>query len=96
MAECRLSPQAQRDLEGIFDHTVGQWGLDQALRYADQIEAACSDLAEAPLRSLDCTTIRPGYRRRAVGRHILYFRVTDYGIAVIRILHERMDAHRHI
>jgi len=27
---------------------------------------------------------------------MVYFRMTDYGIAVIRVLHERMDAPRHL
>jgi plasmid stabilization system protein ParE len=48
MVEYRLSPRAQRDLDGVFDYTVTHWGLPQAMRYTDLIEAACTDLAEAP------------------------------------------------
>jgi toxin ParE1/3/4 len=96
MAEFRLSPKAQGDLDGIFDYTVSRWGLDQALRYADRIEAACASLAEAPLQSQDCSLIRSGYRRRNVEQHVVYFRQTSYGIAVIRILQQRMDALRHL
>ncbi|GLK45027.1 MULTISPECIES: type II toxin-antitoxin system RelE/ParE family toxin [Novosphingobium] len=96
MAEFRLSPRAQRDLEAIFDHTAAEWGVPQAVAYVDQIEQACTDLANAPLQSSDCSHIRAGYRRRALGRHVLYFRPTDYGVAVMRILHDRMDAPRHI
>ena len=96
MAEYRLSPKAQRDLDGIFDYTVAQWDLPQALRYTDLIEAACSGLAETPLQSQNCATIRPSYRRRNVEQHVIYFRQTSYGIAVIRILHQRMDAARHL
>jgi toxin ParE1/3/4 len=43
-----------------------------------------------------CDHIRPSYRRRSVERHMIYFRITDYGIAIIRILHDRMDAPRHL
>lgn len=96
MAEYRLSPKAQRDLEAIFDYTVEQWGLPQALRYTDLIEATCTKLAEAPLRSQDCSIIRSRYRRRNVEQHAIYFRRTSYGVAVIRILHQRMDAARHL
>jgi toxin ParE1/3/4 len=96
MVEYRLSPKAQRDLDGIFDYTVKQWGLPQALRYTDLIEAACATLAEAPLQSQDCAAIRPGYRRRGVEQHVIYFRQTSYGIAIIRILHQRMDQARHL
>ena len=66
MAEYRLSPAAERDLEDIWTYTVEHWGADQA------------------------------DRRRCVERHMIYFRITDYGIAVIRILHDRMDAPRHL
>ena len=30
------------------------------------------------------------------GRHAIYFRITAYGIAVVRVLHDRMDAQRHL
>lgn len=96
MAEYRLSPAAQRDLDGVFDYTLAQWGLPQALRYTDLLEAACSDLARAPQQAQGCADIRPGYRRRSIEQHVIYFRPTHYGIAVIRILHQRMDAARHL
>ena len=96
MAEYRLSPRAQRDLDGVFDHSVAQWGLAQAMRYTDLIEAACIALADAPQRAQGCAHIRPGYRRHSVEQHVVYFKPTSYGIAVIRILHERMDAARHL
>lgn len=54
MAEYRLSPRAQRDLDGVFDYTVAHWGLPQAMLYTDLIEAACADLAEAPQRAQGC------------------------------------------
>ncbi len=96
MAEYRLSPAAQRDLDGVFDYTVAEWGLAQALRYTDLIEAACADLAEAPQGAPGCDGIRRGYRRRSVEQHVIYFRVTSYGIVVVRILHQRIDAGRHL
>jgi toxin ParE1/3/4 len=45
VAEHCLSPAARGDLEDIFDYTVQQWGLDQALRYTQLIERACAALA---------------------------------------------------
>ncbi|WP_310476437.1 type II toxin-antitoxin system RelE/ParE family toxin [Sandarakinorhabdus sp.] len=96
MAEVRLSPRAQNDLEGLFDDTVARWGLAQAMRYTDLIEAACTALAAAPYQAPACDHISPGYRRRAVEQHMIYFRVLDDGIAVIRILHQRMDAPRQL
>lgn len=96
VAEFRLSPAAQSDMDGIFDYTVRQWGMEQAVRYTQAVENACTALAKAPVQAPDCSHIRPGYRRGTVGRHFIYFRVEDYSIAVIRILHRRMDMPRHL
>lgn len=96
MPSYRLSPAAQADLEGIFDYTVYRWGLDRAVRYTQSIEAACSAIAANPGSTEDCDYIRAGYRRASAGRHTIYFRVDGGGVSVIRILHQRMDAPRHL
>ena len=96
VAEYRLTPAAERDLETIWTHTWQQWGVEQANRYIDILTAAFAELAQSPKIAPACDHVRPGYRRRNVERHMLYFRITPYGIAVVRILHDRMDAPRHL
>ncbi|MEW5787286.1 MAG: type II toxin-antitoxin system RelE/ParE family toxin [Pseudomonadota bacterium] len=96
MPEYRLTPAAQRDLEGIWQYTRDQWGAEQAHRYADKLIAAFAELAETPKAAPACDHIRSGYRRRSVEHHVIYFRITAYGIAVVRILHTRMDAPRYL
>lgn len=96
MAEYRLSPSAQRDLADIWHYTNTKWGKDQANRYTLMLKAMCGALAAAPHQGVDCTFIKPGYRRRNTEHHVIYFRRTTYGIAIIRILHQRMDAKLHM
>lgn len=96
MPEYRLSPAAEIDLEDIWKYTVEHWGAAQADRYTDLLIAAFAELAHSPKIAPACDHIRPGYRRRIVERHVIYFRITDYGIAITRILHDRMDAPRHL
>jgi toxin ParE1/3/4 len=96
MAEYRLTPAALRDLETIWTQTRQQWGVEQANRYIDILTAAFAELAQSPKIAPACDPIRPSYRRRSVERHMIYFRITTYGIAVVRILHDRMDAPRHL
>lgn len=96
MAEYRLSPAAESDMEGIWRYTRKQWGIEQAHRYTDTLTAAFQELADTPKTAPACDHIRAGYRRRGVERHIIYFRITGYGIAVVRVLHDRMDAARHL
>ncbi|UUZ49169.1 type II toxin-antitoxin system RelE/ParE family toxin [Massilia sp. B-10] len=96
MAEYRLAPAAQRDLEKIWKYSVQHWSASTADQYLERLTAAFADLLQHPMAAMACDDIRPGYRRRRIERHIIYFRVTDYGIAIIRVLHERMDPARRL
>jgi toxin ParE1/3/4 len=96
MAEYRLTPAAEHDLEAIWAYTAQRWGVPQASDYLDSMTAAFAALARAPETAPACEQIRPGYRRRKVEQHMIYFRITHYGIAIVRILHDRMDAARHL
>ena len=97
MREFRLTPAAERDLEDIWEYTAVTWSLAQAERYTDMLLETCQELADDPvsLRSTPCDHIRRGYRRCQMERHFVYFRPTEYGAAIVRILHDRMDAPRH-
>ncbi|MHB1655765.1 MAG: type II toxin-antitoxin system RelE/ParE family toxin [Burkholderiales bacterium] len=92
MAEYRLTPATEYDLETVWTHTAQQWGVGQVNRYTDILTATFTELAQAPKSAPACDQIRPGYRRRSVERHMIYFRITAYGIVIVRILHDRMDA----
>ena len=96
MAEYRLSPAAEQDLENIWHYTNQQWGIEQAHRYIDTITVAFESLANAPQTAPSCDHIRAGYRRQYIEQHVIYFQVTAYGIAIVRVLHGRMDAVRHL
>lgn len=48
MAEYRLTPAAERDLEAIWTHTLRQWGAEQANRYTDILTAAFAELVSHP------------------------------------------------
>ena len=95
MRELRLSPAAAADLDAIWDYTAEHWSADQADRYTDDIRDACHALA-AGRKTGRATDVRPGYLTYTLRAHIIYFRDRDNGIEVIRILHQRMDADRHL
>ena len=73
-----------------------RWGSDQAVRYIREIEATSAGIAEGRVPSRSAESIREGYRKAACGAHMIYFREDTDGISVIRILHQRMDADRHL
>lgn len=63
MAEYRLTPAAERDLEAIWVHTVREWGVEQPVRYIDLLTMAFARLAASPRTASACDHIRSGYRR---------------------------------
>lgn len=96
MTQIRLTPAAQRDLSSIWDFTEERWDLRQAKAYLSEIRAAIERIAEDPQRGRACSEIREGYRRYAIGSHLIFFIERPGGVDVIRILHQRMDPTRHL
>ncbi|MGN7613177.1 type II toxin-antitoxin system RelE/ParE family toxin [Magnetococcales bacterium HHB-1] len=95
-AEYRLSPKARGDMEAVWLYSLVEWGVEQADRYTDDLTVAFELLAENPKSGTNSEHIRAGYRRYFVLQHVIYYRETVYGIEVIRILHNRMLATRHL
>lgn len=95
MSIVRLTPAASRDLSAIWDFTAERWDVPQAETYIGELRAAIERIAEQPERGRACDEIRDGYRRYAVGSHLVFYVNSEFGVDVIRILHQRMDPSRH-
>lgn len=48
MATYRLRPTARDDLEEIWDYTLHEWSVEQALTYTDELEATIELICESP------------------------------------------------
>ena len=90
-----LSPRAQADLESIWDYTADRWCVHQAELHTRQLWQHIAAVAAQPALGRACPEVRTGYFRFASGAHVLFYRPIEDGIAVIRILHQRMDFGRH-
>jgi toxin ParE1/3/4 len=90
-----LSPAAQVDIGDILLYTQRQWGADQRNRYEEILDRGIAALADYPEASVQLPLLCPGCRARAVERHMLYYRILDDVIEVMRILHARSDPSRH-
>jgi toxin ParE1/3/4 len=91
-----LSPAAAVDLDKIWDYGEERWGVDRAESYAREIQAAIETVARDPRRGRPCDDVRQGYRSFSVGSHVLFFRLHPLGVDIVRVLHQRMDFHRHL
>lgn len=90
MAVFRLSRLAEADMIDIGDYTLRTRGMDQTIRYVDDLENCCQRLANNPALGQPCDLVRPGLRRIEQGLHVMFFRQEPGGVFISRVLHERM------
>ena len=95
MKPYRLSRRARADLDEIWSYSEDRWGAHQAADYLLQIRMAIEMIAERPDLGLADDGLRPGYRRRAAGSHVICYRI-GATIEIIRILHQSMNAGIHL
>ena len=91
-----ISKKAISDLQEIWLYTFEKWPSQQADRYYklifDEINCICKNNAAG--KSMD--HVRKGYRASKVKSHLIFYKLSNETIEVIRILHERMDIENRI
>ncbi|MNL66245.1 Toxin ParE1 [compost metagenome] len=95
MPELRLKPRARRDLNDIWLYSRERWSEEQADRYYAALSDALKSLLVDANRGSPLD-VRRGYRKLASGSHFIYYRAIPAGVEVVRILHQAMDAKRHL
>ena len=91
-----LSPNARQDLSDILVYTEQQWGKAQRADTRTAIDRGLRELQQYPEFGRAREELRPGLRSLQVRQHVIYYRIQPSGIRVDRILHESMDAPRHL
>ena len=94
MGKFRLTQLALKDLSSIGRYTQATWGREQRNRYLTKLDSGFEMLSERPQRGRSCDYIRLGYRKYPIGRHLIFYRESEEGIEIIRILHISMDIER--
>lgn len=86
-----LSEAADQDLEDIFDYTVHYFGFDQAEKYLLEIEEAFQSLLLNPTSGKTRNEIKQGLYSFPKDNHIIFYRLSDTHIIIVRILHGSRD-----
>jgi len=86
-----ITKKAVADLEEIWLYTVKNWSVTQADRYYNLIFDEIGFICKHPSAGKSMEHIRKGYRASKVKSHLIFYRIINDTIEVIRILHERMD-----
>ena len=91
MANYKLRPHAEADLEKIWSYTIAEWDVVQADSYIDEIDDVFALLAKQPLISRERLEFTPPVRIHPHGHHLIVYLIVETDIEIIRVLHESMD-----
>ncbi len=92
----KLSKKAADDFGDIYEYTFLNFGEEQADNYTEEMELCLQTVSEAPFIGRDCFDLRPGIHRHDHQKHAIFYRVRDFDIFVIRILHQQMNPMLHL
>lgn len=91
MSRYHVTPRAARDLAGIADWTLLQWGPSQMKAYMSGLEHRFRWLADHPKSGRPRDDVARSYRSFPEGRHLVFYKIGSDGIAIIGVLHQSMD-----
>ena len=86
MPKYTLSEVADRDLNGIAEYGVLNFGVERTRQYQAELKAHFEILANEPLLYPAVDEIREGYRRSVCGVHAVYYRITDTGVEIMALI----------
>jgi len=95
IASYELSPEAEQDLSDIFDYTEIEFGLDQAIQYLKDLEHCFIQLCSNPNIGHERTEIRVELYSFVSQSHVVFYRILNERLRVVRVLHGSRDLPRH-
>jgi toxin ParE1/3/4 len=91
-----LTPTAERDFRGILRYTRKRWDEHQRAIYAARLTKVMDELTRFSYLGQTRSDIPPEMRAKTIGEHIVFYRIDEQVLTVIRILHQEMDAPAHL
>lgn len=86
-----ISKKAVSDLEEIWFYTFEKWSKEQADRYYNLIFNEINYIRKNVSAGKSMEHVRKGYRATKVKSHLIFYKIVNDTIEIIRILHEQMD-----
>lgn len=96
MHEIFKSQQAKNDLKEIYLYSCNKWGENKAVEYLMQIDAGLHELINNPNLGKSRDNVREGYRSIQINRHVIFYRVEQSEIYIVRVLHDQMLPSKHL
>ena len=96
MCNFRLTSRAESDLAEIADYTIETFGIEQARRYRDALDACFQTIADNPKVGRKANRLAPNLRRYQRKSHVVFYLPEMKGVLIVRVLHENSDFEQHL
>lgn len=97
MLKFQLSRSAESDIALIADYTIYKFGMNQARKYRNGLLEVFGNLADNPgLGRPFIAKGQVGLKRYRYESHMIFYKDTESGILVVRVLGGTMDFKRHL
>ena len=84
------SKESDEDLRTIYQYIAAD-NPDAAERLLRKIDTKLEDYAALPEMGMRRDVLSPGVRSFPVGSYLVFYRIIDAGIEVVRVLHGKRD-----
>src|SRR5687768_7576782 len=91
-----FAEEAEADFRSLLQYTHATWGAEQRDLYADRIMSAIQELLSHPELGSVRNELALGLRNHRAGQHVIFYRIYDRSIRIVRILHAKMDPAAHL
>ena len=87
---------ARDDLKEIYQYGARNLGTTQASNYLDTLGDHFWNLTRQPKMGIEREELLPNIRSFPVESHVIFYRIQNTQVEIVRILHERQDPQRHM
>ena len=86
-----FSLQAKEDIDGILQYTLETWGIAQMEKYSHFLDGGFQTILRNPAIGREREIYFPGCRQLHIKRHMIFYKINDNDIGIVRVLRDDMD-----
>ena len=80
-----ISDEAIADLVDIWSYIAEDYP-ERADRFVDEIRSQCESLSETPMIGRERSELLPGMRSFPFGRYLIFYRIAEESLQIVRVL----------
>ena len=86
-----LSKKSQEDIESIYEYGNFRFGKDVAIQYLIELKNSFENLSENPEMGKNRNEIKQGLFSFPFVSHVIFYRILQNHIRIVRVLHGSRD-----